>query len=64
MRSIEITSLGSSTTQIERGVAAGVLADAATRLVGEVEAVLAQPDLLLDLADRGGEPERILRRRA
>jgi len=36
----------------QAAVAALVLADAAARLVGEVEADLAEPDALLDLADR------------
>ena len=42
------------------GVAAVVLADPAERLGREVEADLALPDLLLDLADRVGERERLL----
>jgi hypothetical protein len=41
-----------------------VLADAAGGLCGEVEAHLAVPDGGLDLADRIGEPERLLLRRA
>ena len=47
----------------QRRVAALVLADAAARALGEVEADLAQPDALLDLADRLGERERVLGRR-
>src|SRR5205823_3976315 len=39
----------------DRAVAALVLADAAARAVGEVEAHLAQADALLDLADRVGQ---------
>jgi hypothetical protein len=39
----------------EVGVTALVLADAAARLVGQVEADLAQPDPLLDLADGVGQ---------
>ena len=39
----------------QRAVAARVLADLAARSLGEVEADLAEPDLLLDLADRVGE---------
>src|SRR4051794_32628629 len=39
----------------DRAVAALVLTDPALRPVGEVEAHLAQPDALLDLADRVGE---------
>src|SRR3712207_8405932 len=46
------------------GVAALVLADAAARLVGEVEADLAQADLLLDLADRVGQRDGVLGRRS
>ena len=42
-------------------VAARILADAAARLVGEVEAHLAQPDLLLDLADRVGQRVGVIR---
>jgi hypothetical protein len=39
----------------EAGVATLVLADAAARLVGEVEADLAEADALLDLPDRVGQ---------
>ena len=46
-----------------RGVATGVLADAAAWFVGEVEADLAQADLLLDLLDRLGQAPRRPRRR-
>ena len=42
------------------GLAALVLADAAGGLGGEVEADLALPDGLLDLADRVGQRERLL----
>ena len=42
------------------GVAALVLADAAARLVGEVEAHLAQADALLDLADGVGQRVGVL----
>src|SRR6202035_448810 len=45
-------------------VAPRVLADAAARLVGEVEADLAQPDLLLDLPDRLGQRRGVLARGA
>ena len=55
-----MTSPGSSTTQMRRGVAALVLADAAARLVGQVEAHLAQPDALLDLADGVGQRGGVL----
>jgi hypothetical protein len=41
-------------------IAALVGADPATRSVREVEAGLAQPDLLLDLGDRARERERLL----
>src|SRR5581483_3661872 len=44
----------------EGSVAARVLADPAARPLGEVEADLAEPDPLLDLADRLGERERLL----
>src|SRR5207244_2968624 len=44
-------------------VAPRVLADAAAGFVGEVEADLAQTDLLLDLADRIGQRGRVLARR-
>ena len=44
----------------EARVAALVLADAAARLVGEVEAHLAQPDALLDLADGVGQRVGVL----
>ena len=44
----------------QRLVAAGVLADPAARPLGEVEADLAEADLLLDLADRVGEAERVV----
>src|SRR5690606_38603569 len=43
-------------------VAPLVLADAAARLVGEVEAHLAQADALLDLPDRVGQRGRLLGR--
>ena len=43
----------------QRRVAALVLADPALLALGEVEADLAQPDLLLDLANRVGEAERL-----
>jgi hypothetical protein len=43
------------------GVAAGVQADRAARPLREVEADLAEPDPLLDVADRLGERERVLR---
>ena len=46
------------------GVAALVLADAAARAVGQVEADLAQPDPLLDLADRLGQRAGVLVGRA
>src|SRR6202035_5013261 len=45
-------------------VAPRVLADAAARLVGEGEADLAQPDLLLDLPDRLGQRRGVLARGA
>jgi hypothetical protein len=45
-------------------LAALVLADAAGRLGGEVEADLALSDRLLDLADGIGKPERLLLGRA
>ena len=48
----------------EARVAALVLADATARRVGEVEADLAQPDALLDLADRVRERGRVLGRGA
>lgn len=41
-------------------VATPVLADATAWLIGEVEAHLAQSNLLLDLLDRLGEPKRVL----
>ena len=44
----------------QRLVAAGVLADLAARPLGEVEADLAEPDLLLHLADRVGEAEGVV----
>src|SRR3954447_7526940 len=44
----------------EARVAALVLADAAARLVGQVEAHLAQADALLDLADRVGQRVGVL----
>ena len=47
----------SSTTQSVARVAALVEADRAARALGEVEADLAERDLLLDLADRQGERE-------
>jgi hypothetical protein len=45
-------------------VATTVLADPAPRVDREVEADLAAPDGLLDLADRLGEPERLVVGRA
>ena len=59
VRSIGITSGGSSTTQISDAIAPLVLADPAARTLGEVEADLAQPDPLLDLTDRVGEREGV-----
>jgi hypothetical protein len=44
----------------QAGVTALVGADPAARALGEVEADLAQPDLLLDLADRVGEGVGVL----
>ena len=41
-------------------IAARVLADAAARLVGQVEADLAEADLLLHLADRLGQRDGVL----
>jgi hypothetical protein len=48
----------------QRGVAPLVLADRAARALGEVEADLAQRDLVLDVADRLGERVRVLLARA
>src|SRR3954452_14877130 len=48
----------------QRRVAALVLADRAERALGEVEADLAEGDLLLDVPDRLGERVRVLRRGA
>jgi hypothetical protein len=45
----------------QAGVAALVGADAAARALGEVEADLAQPDLLLDLADGVSQRAGLLR---
>ena len=47
-----------------RAVTPLVLADRAARPLGEVEADLAEADLLLDVADRVGERDRVLRRAA
>ena len=44
----------------QAAVAAGIGADRAQRLVCEVEAQLAQPDLVLDLADRLSESSGIV----
>ena len=60
MRSIEITSEGSSTTQISSGSRRSSAQIRQRGPVGEVEAHLAQADPLLDLADRVGERERVL----
>ncbi len=48
----------------QRRVAPLVGADRAARALGEVEADLAEPDLVLDVADRVRERMRVLRRRA
>ena len=48
----------------QRRVAALVGADRAARALGEVEADLAEADLVLDVADRVGERVGVLRRRA
>jgi hypothetical protein len=47
-----------------RTVASLVLTDPAARLIGEVEAHLTQPNLLLDLPDRIREPKGVLARGA
>ena len=47
----------------DRVVAAGVEADAAELLLGQVAALAAEADALLRLADRLGERERLLLRR-
>ena len=59
VRSIGITSEGSSTTQISERSRRSSSQIRHRVALGEVEADLAQPDLLLDLANRVGQAERL-----